>query len=733
MYPWLSWFLSACQLVSLSACQLVSLSVSWVLGSKIRSTEADLNRQVNHLTESIEVSQQIIYLDEVLTMSARMYALSSQSRWKKRYYKHVPLLDQAFLNVQQLEQHQNNEILGITESSSANQKLIAMEEESFQLVETNKSKQAYQLLTSLPYEDQKQIYSSGIDRVLEHLQQDFQEGHQKAGREFNQFTVLAVVLFPLLILLSWLLATTLVNRSNRSLKEAFSRLQATHDASAEGVLIISLEGEIIDFNSRFAEIWSFSEEQLTQLSDDEALRLACDQLENPEQFIKGVEALYATPEATANDVLALIDGKIISRHTRPQWVDSRVVGRIWNFRDITEEWTAQQSKDNFLASMSHELRTPLTSIIGNSEFLLDEGVCGGDQCTNQNVNSILRSIKSAGKNQLALVNGILDMSKIESGKFTIDHPPYDFTALLEELETMFSKKAADAGVCFVLDQKDREPYLLMGDGQRIGQVLINLIGNAIKFTEQGEVRLTSWVNKGRLFMQVKDTGIGMPREMIDQLFQRFHQADTSISRRFGGSGLGLYISENLVELMEGEIDASSQEGEGSVFTLNLPYESTDTPVPSMDVQSGRDTSVLEEKLSGHILIAEDTPELQLLERRILESIGLTVTTVKDGQEAVDQVNQNRFDLILMDMQMPNLNGIEATRTLRQQGHTLPIIALTANVMQKHRDAFNDAGCDGFLGKPIDKSELKKVLKHRLSKNQQAPHVQSSVEEEANWG
>ena len=185
--------------------------------------------------------------------------------------------------------------------------------------------------------------------------------------------------------------------------------------------------------------------------------------------------------------------------------------------------------------------------------------------------------------------------------------------------------------------------------------------------------------------------------------------------------------------MEGEIDASSQEGEGSVFTLNLPYESTDTPVPSMDVQSGRDTSVLEEKLSGHILIAEDTPELQLLERRILESIGLTVTTVKDGQEAVDQVNQNRFDLILMDMQMPNLNGIEATRTLRQQGHTLPIIALTANVMQKHRDAFNDAGCDGFLGKPIDKSELKKVLKHRLSKNQQAPHVQSSVEEEANWG
>ena len=167
---------------------------------------------------------------------------------------------------------------------------------------------------------------------------------------------------------------------------------------------------------------------------------------------------------------------------------------------------------------------------------------------------------------------------------------------------------------------------------------------------------------------------------------------------------------------------------GFRFELTLPYHATETRV-EQESHTNLERSVLNEKLNGHVLIAEDTLELQLLEKRILESIGLKVTAVTDGQQAVDQVNQGAFDLILMDMQMPVMDGIEATRTLREQGHTLPIIALTANVMQKHRDAFNEAGCDGFLGKPIDKRELRKVLKHHLPKEQQAPHIQSLAEEE----
>ncbi len=386
---------------------------------------------------------------------------------------------------------------------------------------------------------------------------------------------------------------------------------------------------------------------------------------------------------------------------------------------------ANQSKDEFLASMSHELRTPLTSIIGNTGLLLDAGKCGGKACPQPDAERILQAIQNAGSNQLALVNDILDMSKIESGKFTIDQVPYDLSIMLDELAQMFSVRAEDAGVRFVVDQKHREQQMLMGDAQRISQILINLIGNAIKFTEQGEVQLTVWMDAEKLFFRVKDTGIGMAAVMVDKLFQRFHQADGSISRRFGGSGLGLYISQNLADLMGGYIEVSSEEGIGSSFQLVLPYQPTDTRV--IQSQTEGKVSILDEKLSGKVLIAEDTPELQLLEKRILESLGLTVTIAADGKQAVEQVNRHHFDVVLMDMQMPVMDGIEATRILREQGYTLPVIALTANVMQKHREAFYGAGCDGFIGKPIDKGELRKLLKKYL--RNQEPEREFGVAEE----
>ena len=366
---------------------------------------------------------------------------------------------------------------------------------------------------------------------------------------------------------------------------------------------------------------------------------------------------------------------------------------------------ANLAKDEFLASMSHELRTPLTSIIGHSELLMDSG------CSQEDAEKILHSIHNAGANQLALVNDILDMSKIESGKFAIDETPYDLSVLLRDVKQMFTVRAEDAGIQFVLDQKHNEQCLLMGDVQRLSQILINLIGNAIKFTEQGEVKVTVWMDGGDLYFQVKDSGIGMSEETLSELFQRFHQADGSISRQFGGSGLGLYISENLADLMGGRINVSSRYGVGSIFELVIPYQPTDTLASAGNAIER--SSIMDEQLSGHVLVAEDTPELQLLEQRILESIGLSVTVVEDGEQAVWQVNHSHYDLVLMDMQMPVMDGIEATKTLRAQGHSLPIIALTANVMQKHRDAFNEAGCDGFLGKPIDKNELRKLLRQHL--------------------
>ena len=409
--------------------------------------------------------------------------------------------------------------------------------------------------------------------------------------------------------------------------------------------------------------------------------------------------------------LLMADGRI-------KWVDERgqttystsgtpLISR-GTVQDITQQKESEQeiiqanrAKDDFLASMSHELRTPLTSIIGNSELLAEAEV-------DLDKKKVIRAIEVAGRSQLALVNDVLDMSKIESGKFSIQEVPFDLATLIYDIEHMFELRARDAGLELAVELRSQEPYRLMGDGQRIGQVLINLIGNAIKFTNEGKVTLSIWSDQRYLNFVVEDTGVGISPEKMDSLFQRFEQADNSISRRFGGTGLGLFISETLSTLMGGIIDASSIEGKGSRFVLSLPYRQS-TILVQLEQQIEQRNSVLSGGFEGRGLGAEDTPELQLLERRILESMGVKVEVANNGVEAVQMVTEHPFDLVLMDMQMPLMDGVEATRQIRAHNNQVPIVALTANVMEGHRVAFEEAGSNSFLSKPIDRQELRQVL------------------------
>ena len=375
---------------------------------------------------------------------------------------------------------------------------------------------------------------------------------------------------------------------------------------------------------------------------------------------------------------------------------------------IAEE--VDHAKNNFLATMSHELRTPLASIIGNSDLLLNKVKDTAHL-------EMIRSIHRSGNYQLALVDDILDISKIESGTFTIEDGPYTFVEFIQNIEQTFSVMVKEKGIIFTVEQKNPEPFQLYGDIQRINQVVINLIDNAVKFTEEGSVSLTTEVVDQQLYFTVSDTGIGMPADVIDQLFKQFYQADNSISRRFGGSGLGLFISMNLAKIMEGDIRVESEIDEGSIFTLVLPYQQSD--LPAEQFEAGQESSsVLSVRLTGNVLIAEDTPDLQIFERKLLEKMGLTVTVASNGEEAVSQELENRFDLILMDMQMPVMDGIEATKLLRATGSEVPIFALTANVMQKHRDAVDEAGSNGFISKPIDIKELISSIRPFLKESQE---------------
>ena len=379
---------------------------------------------------------------------------------------------------------------------------------------------------------------------------------------------------------------------------------------------------------------------------------------------------------------------------------------------------ASKAKDDFLASMSHELRTPLTAIIGNSGILAQTPL-------NDDQNQLLRAVEVSGKGLLSLINDILDRSKIEAGRFEVDQAPYSIRAMIDDVQHIFSTHALDSGLDFSVELKTLPTYQPMGDGRRVSQILINLLGNAVKFTSEGYVRMEVWSDDDTLHFSVTDSGIGMSQDVLDRLFKPFEQADSSISRRFGGTGLGLHISWSLCELMEGTIEVESDVDSGSKFELILPYHPSNLVEMSEGDIDAKKLPYLVKKFSGNVLIAEDSAALQILERRMVETVGCTVTIANNGSEAVELAAYNSFDLILMDMQMPVMDGIEATATLRQLDIQTPIVALTANVMPQHRDQFKKAGCNHFVDKPIDMAALQQVFENYLtpaSKEEEATTV-----------
>jgi PAS domain S-box-containing protein len=370
--------------------------------------------------------------------------------------------------------------------------------------------------------------------------------------------------------------------------------------------------------------------------------------------------------------------------------------------------TASRAKSDFLANMSHEIRTPMSSIIGLSQISVDEQ----DLTT---LHDRLRKIHHSGRLLLGIINDILDFSKIEAGKLSIDPQPFFLTGLVDNLNSLFADMASRKNLQLSMHIDEGVGDAFVGDELRLRQVLTNLIGNAIKFTEQGSIQLVvsahqSSVDRQWLKFSVLDTGIGITQEQRQKLFNAFSQADNSVTRKHGGSGLGLVISQRLVEVMGGSgIELESQPEQGSVFTFILPLRACDASEQEMLLHKKSETLDENHSLQGRVLLVEDNPINQEVARSLLEKLGLEVTVAQQGAEALEQVEQSDFNLILMDIQMPVMDGYEATRQLRARGCELPIIALTAAAMAEDQAKALAAGMNSHLSKPIDPQALQQVL------------------------
>lgn len=377
---------------------------------------------------------------------------------------------------------------------------------------------------------------------------------------------------------------------------------------------------------------------------------------------------------------------------------------------------ANQAKSLFLANMSHEIRTPLTSIIGYAEFLMEKGL--SEEEYNKAAVTIIRS----GLHLKDIISDVLDLSKIEADKLELDRDAVNYFDMFADIQSLMNKMAIEKRLIFDIDYRFPLPKTIYTDAIRLKQIVLNLCSNAIKFTHSGSVTIKICYLKdpGRLQISVHDTGIGLSPLQVKKIFKPFEQADKTTTREYGGTGLGLSLSKRLAEMLGGDLQVSSELDSGSEFGFSIPVVDEGaiefvSEVYSQNKIEYMSNISMNDKISGSILLVEDTPALQQLVRKYLERFGLTVSLATNGKEALDMVRTATYDVILMDIQMPVMDGYMAICKLRADGYTKPVLALTANAMSDDRRNCFDAGFDDVLTKPIQSGQLFSVLSTLLQK------------------
>jgi PAS domain S-box-containing protein len=501
-------------------------------------------------------------------------------------------------------------------------------------------------------------------------------------------------------------------RTERRLHELSRRQRILLDNLGVGVAYVR-EGRFVQVNRRMSELFGWSEEAFGGISPSALHR-------SPEHYAQTEGAVQALGEGE----LCRCEQELIRKDGQPLWV--RIVvqavhrrhpakGVIWVVDDIRREKEAQRllhqakeaaetaarMKSEFLANMSHEIRTPLNAVLGLTQLCLESG-------SPEERQGHLHKIRRAAETLLQLLNGLLDYSKLEAGRLQIDAIPFAPRELCAQVEEMMGELARQKGVQLQVEVAPELPARLEGDALRLGQVLTNLVSNAIKFTAQGWVRLEVRRLGGRagrcaLEFAVSDSGIGIDPADRHKLFQAFSQVDGSITRRYGGTGLGLAICKQLVGLMGGEIGVESLPGRGSRFHFTLELPEAAAVAPQRGLRGAR------------VLLVEDDEINQLIARELLGRQGIRVDVAGDGQTALERVSSGHYDCVLMDIQMPEMDGFQATRLIRRlpQGRGLPILALTADAPVEGRESYRAAGLDDYIPKPITPERLLSTLERWL--------------------
>lgn len=508
-----------------------------------------------------------------------------------------------------------------------------------------------------------------------------------------------------------------------------NKFRSLFENSFTGHVLLHPEKGIVDFNEAFCRLIQTNGNELKEFSSYVGGRYHTDQSggHSFEDFI--TECLYTgnvigfwklkssfgeeVPTKISATKILLDDEDYIMLSIHDETMNELRQNQL---RKITARAVeATKAKSEFLANITHELRTPLNGIIGLSEDLVHSSV-------NEQVLNDAKIINESGKNLLGLINNVLDYSKLDANKITLESIPIHVEDFVRQIDNTLSSLAEKKSIDFRIVLDENLPKAFIGDKVRLSQVLINLVGNAIKFTEQGEVIFTLSVleetndSQIKLNFQISDTGIGISKENINKLFTSFEQADSTISRKFGGTGLGLSISKQLVELMGSSIDVQSEMGKGSVFSFEFITKIARTIEKTNEktnLESVDEIQLDEEILKKKILIAEDNKVNQIVAKKHFSRLGFQqIDFAENGKIALEMIHENGYDYVFMDMQMPVMDGIQATEKIFEQLHFLDapiVIAMTANNSDEDKKKCIASGMTGFLTKPLSLNELKQVF------------------------